>query len=108
MRRLRLRLRLQPVRGDLVNLPRGCHVHHVVGLHLDLVARWQEGVEAHDEVRVALEELRHTADHPWSVDAGEEREHSVTVPALGQGSSHRTLPLDLAPSSPLTYETMHN
>lgn len=71
MRRLRLRLGLQPVRGDLVNLPRGGHVHHVIGLHLNLVARWQEGVEAHDEVWVALEELRHTADHPRGVDAGE-------------------------------------
>lgn len=71
MRRLRLRLGLQPVGGDLVNLPWGCHVHHVVGLHLNLVARWQEGVETHDQVWVALEELRYTADHPWSVDAGE-------------------------------------
>lgn len=57
MRRLRLWLGLQPVGGDLVNLPRGCHVHHVIGLHLNLVARWQEGVETHDQVWVALEEL---------------------------------------------------
>lgn len=82
MRRLRLRLGLQPVGGDLVNLPRGCHVHHVIGLHLNLVARWQEGVETHDQVWVALEELRHAADHPRSVDA-EEGRRSQCSPSPG-------------------------
>lgn len=45
------------VRGDVVDLARRGHVHQVVGLHLDLVAGRQEGVEAHDEVGVAFEEL---------------------------------------------------
>lgn len=57
MLRLGLWLGLQAMSGDLVNLPRCRHVHHIVRLHLDLVTRWQEGVEAHDQVWVALEEL---------------------------------------------------
>lgn len=67
---LGLWLGLKAVGGDLVNLSRRRHIHHVVGLHFDFVARWQEGVEAHDQVRVALEQLRHAADHAWSVNAG--------------------------------------
>lgn len=66
---LGLWLGLQAVSGDLVNLPRGRHVHHIICLHLDLVARRQEGVETHNQVWVALEELRYTADHSWSVNA---------------------------------------
>lgn len=43
--------------GDVVDLT-GCgHIDQVIGLDLDLVARWQEGVEAHDEVGVTFEEL---------------------------------------------------
>ena len=57
------------VRGDVVDLARRGDVHQLVVLDLDLVARRQEGVEAHDEVRVALEELRHSADDPRGVDA---------------------------------------
>lgn len=45
------------MRGDVVDLTRRGHVDQVVGLDLDLVARWQEGVEAHDEVGVTFEEL---------------------------------------------------
>lgn len=45
------------MRGDVVDLT-GCgHVDQVVGLDLDLVAGWQESVEAHDEVGVTFEEL---------------------------------------------------
>lgn len=68
MLRLRLRLRLEAMSGDLVNLPWCCHIHHIISLHLNFVARWQEGIEAHDQVRVTFEELRHAADHPWSVN----------------------------------------
>ena len=41
----------------------------LVVVHLDLEARGEERVEAYDEVGVALEEVRHTTDHPWSVNA---------------------------------------
>lgn len=45
------------MRGDVVNLTGRGHVDQVIGLDLNLVARWQEGVEAHDEVRVTFEKL---------------------------------------------------
>lgn len=45
------------MRGDVVDLTRRGHVDQVVGLDFDLVAGRQEGVKAHDEVRVAFEEL---------------------------------------------------
>ena len=45
------------MRGDVVDLTRCGHVDQVVALDLDLVAWRQEGVEAHDEVRVTFEEL---------------------------------------------------
>lgn len=57
------------VRGDVVDLTWRGHVDLLVGLDLDLVAGRQEGVESHDEVWVALEELGDTADHARSVDA---------------------------------------
>lgn len=56
--------------GDVVDLPRRGDVDEVIGLDLDLVARWQESVEAHDEVGVTFEELRHSADHSRGVDTG--------------------------------------
>lgn len=43
--------------GNVVDLTRRSHIDQVVGLDLDLVARRQEGVETHDEVGVAFEEL---------------------------------------------------
>lgn len=64
-----LRLGLDAMGGDLMNLARSCHIHHVIGLHLNLVARGQEGIEAHYQVRVAFEQLGHTTNHSWSVDA---------------------------------------
>lgn len=64
-----LRLGLDAMGGNLMDLARSCHVHHVIGLHLNLVARGQEGIEAHDQVRVAFEQLGHTTYHSWSVDA---------------------------------------
>ena len=64
-----LRLGLDAMGWDLMNLARSCHIHHVIGLHLNLVARGQEGIEAHDQVRVAFEQLGHTTNHSWSVDA---------------------------------------
>ena len=66
------------VGGDVMYLSRCGDVDPIIGLHFNLVPRWQKGVEAHDEVRVALEELRDTADHPWGVYAVEDR-------ATGQG-----------------------
>lgn len=45
------------VRGDVVDLTRCGHIDQVVGLDFDLVAGRQEGVKAHNEVRVAFEEL---------------------------------------------------
>lgn len=68
---LGLRLGLEAVGWDLVHLPRGGHVHHVVGLDFDFVAGRQEGVETHDQIWVAFEELGDTADHPRSVDAAQ-------------------------------------
>ena len=45
----------------------------LVLMHLYLEARREEGVEAHDEVRMALEEVGDSADDTRSVDAaGEE------------------------------------
>ena len=63
------------MRGDVVDLTRCRHVHQVIGLDLDLVAWRQEGVEAHDEVGVTFEQLRHSADDPWSVNTGDRRTH---------------------------------
>jgi len=40
----------------------------LVRLDLDLVAGWEEGVEAHDELWMALEEHRHAGDHAGGVD----------------------------------------
>lgn len=45
------------MRGDVVDLTRRGHVDQIIGLDLDLVARRQESVEAHDEVGVTFEEL---------------------------------------------------
>lgn len=45
------------MRGDVVDLTWRCHIDQVVGLDFDLVARWQEGVEAHDEIGMTFEEL---------------------------------------------------
>lgn len=56
------------VRGDVVDLTGRGHVDQVVGLDFDLVAGRQEGVEAHDEVGVAFEELGHSADDPRGVN----------------------------------------
>lgn len=84
---LGLWLGLQAMSGDLVNLPRGRHVHHIVCLHLDLVARRQEGVETHNQVWVALEELRYAADHSWSVNAEQgikSERHHLQTPSLWQ------------------------
>lgn len=64
-----LRLGLDAMGRDLMHLAWSCHVHHVIGLHLNLVARRQEGIEAHDQVRVAFEQLGHTTYYSWSVNA---------------------------------------
>lgn len=64
-----LRLGLDAMGGDLMNLARSCHIHHVIRLHLDLVAGGQEGIEAHDQVRVAFEQLGNAANHSRSVNA---------------------------------------
>lgn len=58
------------MRGDVVDLTGCSHVDQVVGLDFDLVAGRQEGVKAHDEVRVAFEELGHSADDPRGVNTG--------------------------------------
>lgn len=58
------------MRGDVVDLTGRGHVDQVGALDLDLVARWQEGVEAHNELGVTFEELRHSADDPGGVNAG--------------------------------------
>ncbi|KAG8144873.1 hypothetical protein E2320_013280, partial [Naja naja] len=64
---LRLGLRLETVGRDLVHLPRGGYIHHVVGLDFDFVAGRQEGVETHDQIWVAFEELRDAADHTGKI-----------------------------------------
>lgn len=43
--------------GDVVDLTGCSNIDQVVGLDFDLVAGWQKGVKAHDEVGVAFEEL---------------------------------------------------
>ena len=40
----------------------------LIGLHLYLVARREEGVEPHYELRVSLEQQRHSRYDAWSVD----------------------------------------
>ena len=40
----------------------------LIGLHLYLVARREEGVEPHYELRVALEQQRHSRYDAWGVD----------------------------------------
>lgn len=57
------------MRGDVVNLAGSGHINQIIGLNLNLVARRQEGVEAHDEVWMALEELGDSADHTWCINA---------------------------------------
>ena len=57
------------MRGDVVDLTRRGHVDQIVGLDLNLVSGWQESVETHDKVWVALEELGHTVDDSRSVYA---------------------------------------
>jgi hypothetical protein len=49
----------------------GCLSYLVVGLDLDLVSWRQKRVEAHDELWVAFEQVRHALDHPRCVDAAE-------------------------------------
>ena len=39
----------------------------VIDLYLE--ARWKEGVEPNNEVRVSFKEVRHPTDHTWSIDA---------------------------------------
>lgn len=57
------------VGSDVVDLAWCRYIDQVVGLNLDLIPRWQEGVKPHDEVGMALEELRHAIDDSWSVYA---------------------------------------
>ena len=38
-------------------------------MDLDLVPRWEEGVEAEDEVPITLEEFRHAGNNARRVDA---------------------------------------
>lgn len=52
-------------------LTRCGYIHQIVGLNLDLITRRQESVKTHDEVWVALKELRHTVNDSRSVDAAE-------------------------------------
>lgn len=107
-----LRLGLQAVSGDLVNLPRCRHVHHVIRLHLNLVTRRQEGVETHDQVWVALEELRHAADHSWSVNTEggiRSKCHNSQSPCQWHTKlSSQELSIQIFTLSPLAYETTQN
>lgn len=41
----------------------------VVGLHLYLIAGREERVEAHDQLRMTLEEIRHSLNDARSIDA---------------------------------------
>lgn len=61
------------MRGDVVDLARSGHINQIVGLNLNLVARRQEGVEAHNEVWMAFEELGDSADHTWCINADNTR-----------------------------------
>lgn len=54
--------------GDVVDLTRRGHIDQVISLDLNLVAWWQEGVEAHDEVGVTFKKLGHSADDPRCVN----------------------------------------
>jgi hypothetical protein len=42
----------------------------VLRIKLNLVTRRQEVIEAHDEIRVTLEELLHTQNDAWGIDTG--------------------------------------
>lgn len=53
-----------------MDLARCRYIDQVVGLNLDLIPGRQESVKPHNEVRMALEELRHAVDDSWSVNAG--------------------------------------
>lgn len=57
------------VGSDVVDLARCRHIDQVVGLNFDLIPRRQESVKTHDEVGMALKELRHAVDDSWSVYA---------------------------------------
>lgn len=57
------------MRGDVVNLAWRGYVNQIIGLNFNLISGWQECVEPHDEVWMALEELGHTADDSRSVYA---------------------------------------
>lgn len=61
------------MRGDVVDLAGSGHINQIIGLNFNLVARRQEGVEAHDEVWMALEELGDSADHTWCINADNTR-----------------------------------
>lgn len=41
----------------------------LIGLDLDLVARGQERVEAHNQVRVSFEQVGHSINHSRGVDS---------------------------------------
>ena len=72
-----------PARGSSTALWCSCHgawVGNGLVDNLDLVARWQEGVEPQDEAVVTLEQLRHTLDHARGVDTGAQAVSDISPP----------------------------
>lgn len=47
-------LNRNPMRGDVVNLTRRCHIDEIVGLDLNFISRWQESIKTHNKIGVAL------------------------------------------------------
>ena len=50
-------------------LTRLVHVDDLIGLHLNLVSRRQERVEANNQVRVTFKQVGYTVDHTGCINA---------------------------------------
>ena len=72
---------------DVVDLTRCGYIDQVIGLDLNLKARWQESVEAHYEIRVSLEELGYSANHSWSINTVKVRGGELVSTQFQQNAS---------------------
>ena len=73
---------------DVVDLTRCGYIDQVIGLDLNLKARWQESVEAHYEIRVSLEELGYSANHSWSINTVKVRGGNWLAPNFNKMHLH--------------------
>lgn len=65
-----------------MNLAWRRHVDQIVGLNLNFISGWQESIEAHNEIWVALEKLGYTTDNTWSVYAAIEKKKLILLLSL--------------------------